>query len=489
MSEGKVKVKPKYDETEFKRLKEEFKSAWGCVEPYIKRRKIDNTKTAQIERYRQDIVITYNQLLEFIAENYAEESEKYKKKFSELVEINNKKLKIAFQVLNIRYNFTDNNFAQIDVNSLIYEDFETDSESEEDFEDDTSTDNQGKIKIGLHSSIVDQPGTAQLNKSKRSKSFEDLVDDLEKSVREIGENTDEENDITSETQNQAENIQIDEEDINMVQTKESFLKFAASVIGYKYTGDPSNRDSFISDIELVDDVAEAGMKATCVRFIKSRMEGKALEILPEDIPDVKTIIDALKTKIKNESSVVIEGKLAALRLEKGNFTKFAELTEKQAEAYRRSLVNEGISRPKAEQMAVRETVKLCRKVSRNRLVQSVLASSKFETPTEVLATFSIENEAARQENDDSGNFNKNKNNGNKKFDNKKKFNKNNKNDKNKGDKKQFNNYKNNKNGGNSSQGGYKGKKNEHTIRIVSGNQPVPSASGSQDGTEQLFRIP
>ena len=101
---------------------------------------------------------------------------------------------------------------------------------------------------------------------------------------------------------------------------------------------------------------------------------------------------------------MIESRFAALRLEKGNFVKFTELAEKQAEAYRRSLVNKGISRAKEQELAVRKTVELYRKTTRSEVVKSVLASSKFDTPSEVLAKYVTENDIAYKDKRESEKF-------------------------------------------------------------------------------------
>lgn len=505
-----------FDRGELKRLKHEFKSAWDCVEPYIRRRKLDTSKTDQIQRYRRDIIARYNSLLGFVANNFTDASESQKAKFDKIVEINLKKLKIAFEILNLRYEFSTNAYAQIDVNTVKCISFDG---------VEATTSASSTLVVPTIRTSISRPtvSTSKNNQTRRSDQFKDLVEDLEQSLLETVESSEEEENI-SNTSDQSDknsnsvhsddgnnsddddpnrdnrldlnfmaNTDIDsDEEYNMVQTKESFLKFAASVISNKYTGEPAKRDSFIADIDLIDEIAEADMKATCIKSIKSRMEGKALEILPEHIPDVKTITDALKSKVKNESSIVIEGKMAALRLEKGNFAKFAEQVEKQAEGYRRSLINEGITREKAEAMSVRKTVELCRKTARSEIVKSVLAATSFETPADVVAKFITETDVARKEKQEADNYRNNKSKNNQtnhnKNNEKKKFNKYPNNNKN-GNKKQYNNQPNNKNGGNTSNTNYKGRKNETTIRLVSGNAAGPSASGNNDGQEQTFTFP
>lgn len=167
------------------------------------------------------------------------------------------------------------------------------------------------------------------------------------------------------------------------------------------------------------------------------------------------------------------------------------MAEKQAEAYRRSLVNEGISKPKAQELAVRKTVELCRRTTRSEIVKSVLASSRFDTPTEVLAKYVTENEIAYKERRESEKFKQN---------NKGKHNKHN--DKN-GKPNKFNRFKQgnggNNNGNFNKNGNFKGNKSgnirnnrnnrngEATIRFVQGNEPGPSTGGPSG--EQIFHLP
>lgn len=134
---------------------------------------------------------------------------------------------------------------------------------------------------------------------------------------------------------------VEEENIEMApMTKPEFLKTASSILNYKLNGDPSKLNSFISDVEMVNELKEADQVEICFKFIKDKLEGKALECITDDMNTVQQIIDALKLEIKPESSAVIEGKLQALKEEEA---------EKLSEAFRRSLVVEGIPRAKAQE--------------------------------------------------------------------------------------------------------------------------------------------
>lgn len=126
----------------------------------------------------------------------------------------------------------------------------------------------------------------------------------------------------------------------MPQTSTDFLKLAASIINHTYSGDPLKLESFLSEAKLVNDLAEDANKELCVKFIEAKLEGKALECIPEDADPLIDISEALRSDIKPKNSQVIEGKILALRLVRGNFSKFSEEAEKLAEAFRRTLVVE-----------------------------------------------------------------------------------------------------------------------------------------------------
>lgn len=154
----------------------------------------------------------------------------------------------------------------------------------------------------------------------------------------------------------------------------------------------------------------ANTKAICVKLIKSKLEAKALETLSEDANTYEVIVDALKDNIKPDSSMVIEGRMLSLHLDKNNVAKFVKQAEELAEALRRSLIVEGISKPKADEMSIAKRVELCRKTARSGVVKSVISASKFSKPAEVLAKFTTESETAKRERQETSNFNKNKNN-------------------------------------------------------------------------------
>lgn len=122
-----------------------------------------------------------------------------------------------------------------------------------------------------------------------------------------------------------------------------------------------------------------------------------MEYLPADVKEIKDVTDALEQNIRPESSDVVAGKILALRIKDNDFTKFTEEAEKLAEAFRRSLVVEGISGAKAQEMTIKKTVELCRKSTKSEVTKSVIAAATYSQPADVLAKFVTETDIARRE--------------------------------------------------------------------------------------------
>lgn len=275
----------------------------------------------------------------------------------------------------------------------------------------------------------------------------------------------------------------------MAQKPEDFLKIASSILNYKYEGDPDKLESFIADIEFLESMSKPETKDVCLRYIRHKIAGRAIECLPAsaDTKEVKDFVDALRKEIKPEPSSNIENKFTTLRVVRGDLEKFAEDTEKLAESFRRSLVLEGFTRQKASEMAIRKTQELCRRTSRSEAAKAVIDGNKYDTPSDVVSTFLAQNaiaqkerreqEVANQKRQDNKNFKKGQssNKSDQKF---------------KSDNKFLGKPKFNKNQKGENRGGKdRRNQNDHVIRIVSdANASTSNENASQSNAEQVFRL-
>lgn len=171
-----------------------------------------------------------------------------------------------------------------------------------------------------------------------------------------------------------------------------FLKLCGETIPTAYSGDPLALQSFLHSITLLKSIANTEtLKPLVVSFIKTRLNGKALECLPSDENlTIEQIEAALKLKIKPENEKIIRGKMAALRADRNTLHSFTDQAEKLADSLQRALVFEGIPSNKATQMTIDETINMCKSSAHSDYVKSVLASTSFATPKEVVAKFIIE---------------------------------------------------------------------------------------------------
>lgn len=175
-----------------------------------------------------------------------------------------------------------------------------------------------------------------------------------------------------------------------VEDKKSYITMCASIIRENYDGNPLKLQSFLDKIELIEDLTGPNLNTTFLNFVKSKLEAKAREALPDNISTVNDIKTALRDGIRPENSKVIAGKIAALSVKNNDFTDFAKQAEELADSLKRALVVEGITKAKAHEMAIEQTVSVCRLNARSTLVKSILASSVFKDPKEVVAKLVIE---------------------------------------------------------------------------------------------------
>lgn len=152
----------------------------------------------------------------------------------------------------------------------------------------------------------------------------------------------------------------DYEDSEMVQTADEFLALAGRLIVKGYTGDPLGLRAFVNSLKLLKTRAGEAHKALLVEFVMTKLEGKALEQVREEVTEIDEIIKGLREGIKPESSDIIASKMLALRLNRSAIPEFTKQAEELAEAMSRALIAEQIPREKANEVTIKKTIELCR---------------------------------------------------------------------------------------------------------------------------------
>lgn len=185
--------------------------------------------------------------------------------------------------------------------------------------------------------------------------------------------------------------QIKIETLKIKMSEFEYLSNISRIIKDTYNGDPLGLNSFISSIDLANSITkDATNQPHLVKFIITKLQGKALEAIPENVNNATEIINALKAKIKPETTDVVVGRLLALRSDKSSLKSFQEQADILADALRRSYISDGIPQNTALKMTVKKTVEMCRLSAKSDLVKSVLAATHFDEPKEVLAKFITE---------------------------------------------------------------------------------------------------
>lgn len=273
----------------------------------------------------------------------------------------------------------------------------------------------------------------------------------------------------------------------MALTLLDYLRFAAQAINKNYAGDPLSLDAFVNSVNLVKSVDTAKQYGEQLKtFVLAKLEGKALECVPQD-GTLDEILKALKKNITPENSKVITGRMLSLRFNKNSASTFAAEAEKLAEALQRSLIVEGISQTKAKEMAVERTVEMCRQSAKSDLVRSVLAAASFNDPKDVVAkliteqnTHDTERQILYFNRQNNNNFRKNNNgyNGKKNFNN-------------------YNNYRSdsnsrdfhqNKRGSFQKRGRGRGGRGNYNVRVTENFQGPSESDGHNNQSNQSFTL-
>lgn len=514
-----------FNNIRYVQLIEDYRTIWKRIQPYEKKRTLTENINL-LAQYRLDIVRVHNAFINYIQQHFEHlQVDKRTEVLAQAVKTKERTLR-AFAILLLRYDFSDDTFEIIDAENIVISDTTENNDNINNEQIDQpagAAANSAATGSGTSSVATEATGSAdsqtrqsdvsivnlQLRNSEKTATTDSIHSSLSDLVAQsIGNNSFDNingnlinlNDNLLYPNIPIHNVNQENQTVMVNQSKADFLKLAASIINYKFNGDALKLQSFLTDVELVEGLAEHENEALCVKFIKAKLEAKALECLPEVVNTVKDITDALSANIKPESSKVIEGKIMAMRIEKGNFTKFSEQAEKLAEAFRRSLIVEGITKQKAQELTIMKTVEICRKTARSEVVKSILASATFAQPQEVISRLITENAIASREKREKDAAQQNK----QKFVNKKGFNKHTNGSNNRNNSNQNYNQNRNHNGNKNYNGGYRNNnggqrnynnnggqrsqnRNEHNVRYVQGDAQ-PSTSRADENEQQVFRL-
>lgn len=170
-----------------------------------------------------------------------------------------------------------------------------------------------------------------------------------------------------------------------------YLNKVSNLIQKKYDGEPEGLDAFIEQIEMLELVTPTNQNETMIKLIRSRCIGAAKRALPiaadATVAQIKT---ALKSKIVPDTADVVLGRLMALNHDKTSLQTFQEKAEELSEKLEAAYISDGIPNDVAKKWVVKNTVEMCKASSRTSYVKTVMASTPFNDPRDVLAKFITE---------------------------------------------------------------------------------------------------
>lgn len=509
-----------FDQESYENFKKEFENVIKKIKNYKTRPlpEVPEERKTRVNKYVLELVTAYNDFVKFMGKEYPTLTIESKNKVQERIQKYKQDVLSCLTILGLFLDLPIG-FCLIDINKITKLDLQDKLDNSQIFvrPQIESTETQEIVSDGAQggntSSNVNDNSNVNATKTQDNNS----VNNDEGKGRSI---------ITNETStdngnfsvSNSPNLQSQTQDLPLVRRNMAFeyIGNLSRVIKDTYDGDPGSLSAFVASIELANAASEANQQDTLVKFIKSKLTGRALEIIVPEHDTAQKIIDALKSKIRPENTKVVVARLLALRAEKSSMQKFQEQADSLTDALRRSYISDGIPHELAMSMTIDKTVEMCRLSAKSSLVKSVLAATKFTEPKEVLAKFITE---ANQENSETrilafGNQNTNGN-GNNFRRGRGNFGSNNRGNKNNGNG-QNNYFRNNYNNNNNQfRGNFRGRRgrgrgyfnnnnngqngrnnNERYIRIVQENGQGPSYGRAQQNegnpqapNEHVIRIP
>lgn len=392
-----------FDKDTFDPLKHAFIREFRRVEPYsrftstgepkVPRRKL--TEDLQLrEEYKKELVKTYNDIIDYLhsvfedAQSQAGAKSLVKAAIGEILT----KLKDSFVTLNLSYEFESDIFAHIDLNKITEDPIDDSTDNNSDLDKNTDT----------HTPTSSTGGDLESDKSSETSQKGDT------DIQTLTDNTDKQTQLPQQQiLNNSEQIQ--DQTVTMPQSKLEFLQACHAAIDYKYDGAPTGLGTFLDAVDLLGAVVEDDNKPTLIKFIMTRLEGKAREAIIKTPKETEEFGEQLRKAIKFEPSKVILGRILALRAERTNLNKFSDRAEELAEQYRLSLVAEGFEKEKAKELAVEKITELCVSQSRHDRIKSILLAKTFKEPEDVTSKMIIEINSLRLESAQNSHKNSNSN--------------------------------------------------------------------------------
>jgi len=186
-----------------------------------------------------------------------------------------------------------------------------------------------------------------------------------------------------------------ESGVEMATPNLDYIKLANNILK-PYNGKPDGLSSFINCLDLLATITTTEHVPLAVCFVKTRLEGRALECLPTNCTSIDDIKSSLTKHIKPTSSKLLESQLSTINASKKTLQEFSSEIDKIAALLRQSLINEGCSSTKAEELVTSKVVDICRTSAQSDFIKTVLASSTFSNYQDVLNKYCLESTCRNQ---------------------------------------------------------------------------------------------
>lgn len=164
------------------------------------------------------------------------------------------------------------------------------------------------------------------------------------------------------------------------------IRTATSLVQH-YNGNHDDTEVFLESIDLLDELTPEDQKTTMVKFIKTRITGKAKYAITEDITTIALIKEKIKSKFSTRLSTdALLAQLRSCRQGGKKITDFANQIEDLSRQLTRALISEGVaSGESAEKLAEKFSIQAFTENLANPETSLILKASNLSTISQTAA--------------------------------------------------------------------------------------------------------
>lgn len=171
---------------------------------------------------------------------------------------------------------------------------------------------------------------------------------------------------------------------NMAVANNTFDIKTATALVQPYNGEPEALESFLDSTNLLGELMGADNQPMCVKFLRTRLTGKARMGLPENLASIQALVENVKTRCATKATPAdLMAKLKATK-QKGNLKQFCAEVEDICAKLHNMYLSKQVPEEVASTMTTEAGVETLVNGVNNQKLEMILRAGSFATVSEAI---------------------------------------------------------------------------------------------------------